>query len=425
MPISTSASERAFVGAVINGDARAAEHGLVCGDFSDSFCRQLFSLCLQLEAQGKLPDIVTLSDMIDDVDLSALIELTQEASVIGALANQHAANIRSAAQRREFADACLKAARDAQNGSLPLEDVQNTLRALIERSDTHAAGDDFTTGEDAIVDFLMWLDSNEPDISIPIGIPGIDAKLHGGLKAGQLCVIGARTGVGKSALMSFATANAIKAGKRVLIVSLEMPDRQNMGRMFARMSDVDLSRIVERNTLSDTDRYKIIEACQLLPGKNFRFSTQAKTPGAIRRQALRMRAQGGLDMIVVDYIQIMDADSRASSRAEAIGRNTMALKLLAMELGVPILTAAQINRAGVQGNSVPRLSDLRESGSIEQDADVVLLMHRPDGQERERCKRIELLIAKQREGELGMVELVYDGAHMRFAQIDRHFDEAG
>ena len=412
------ASERAFVGSVINCDARATGHSLKSTDFTDAFCREVFSACLQLEAQGKQADLVTLFDTFPGIDSDALLTLTQEAAVAGALADQHAANIRSAGRRRKVGELFIKAAQAAQDAAQPLEDTIFKARAYLDNVAAQTASDDVVMGTDALVDFHLWLDHAEPDTAISTGLSRLDAKLNGGLKGGRFYVIGARTGVGKSALMCSMATHAIRKGARVLYISLEMGARENIARMVAAVSGVSLGRINNREMLSAGDYQALSESYALLPGDNFRFSTRARTPEAIRRAALQMRAQTGLDLIVVDYLQILQPDGRTSSRVEALGQITGALKLLAMELDVPILSAAQINRAGAQGGGAPRLSDLRESGSIEQDADVVLLLHRPDGQEQESRKRVEIALAKNRQGGTGSSNLIFDGALMRFYQMD-------
>ncbi|MBQ2990901.1 MAG: AAA family ATPase [Clostridia bacterium] len=410
----SQASERAFVGAVVNGYTRATDHGLKTSDFSDEFCKSAFSACLQLETQGKHADIVTMFDDFPDIDSGALIALTQEASFEKHLVEQHAENIRSAGQRRRIKELFLKAAQAAQDTAQPLEDVIYKTRVYLDKTAAQSATEGHVSGTDALVDFCMWLDKKEPEKAISTGLSKIDACLSGGLKGGRLYVIGARTGVGKSALMCSMATAAIKKGEKVLYISLEMGARENVARMIASVSGVSLGRINNRPTLSDGDHGAIIESCALLPGDNFRFSTRARTPEDIRRAALKMRAQTGVDMVVVDYLQLLQPDIKASSRVEAIGAITRALKLLAMELDIPVLSAAQVNRAGAQGGGAPRLSDLRESGSIEQDADVVFLMHREDGQESEECKKVDIFIAKNRQGNTGYAKFIFNGALMRF-----------
>lgn len=415
---SAISSERTFIGSVVNGDARATGHTLKPSDFSDAFCREVFSACLQLEVQGKQADLITLFDMFPKIDSDALITLTQEAAGAGALAEQYAANIRNAAQRQKIIEFFLRAAQTARDASQPMEEIVSKARIYLDEVAAQSAPNGITIGTDAFVDFALWLENGERKASIPTGFPGLDVKLNGGLQGGGLYVIGARTSVGKSSFMSNIATNALRNGARVLYVSIEMPDRENIMRMVSTVSGVSLGRINNSDTLSPGDHISIAEVYSLLPGNNFWLASKARTPESIRRAALQMRAQAGLDLIVVDYIQILQPDSKTSSRVEALGQITMALKLLAMELDVPVLTAAQVNRGGVQNGSAPRLSDLRESGSIEQDADVVILLHRPDGQEKESKKRIEIALAKNRQGSTGSSNLIFDGALMRFYPLE-------
>lgn len=423
--LASSNSERAFIGAILNGDTRATEHGLRLSDFSDDLCRAAFSACLQLEAQGKQADLVTMFDTFPDIDSGALITLTQEAAVGGSLADQHAANIRNTGQRRRITELFLKAAQAAQDASQPLEDTITKTRTYLDKAAEQTSSGDSIDGEDAIIDFLLWMDDDTPEKVIPTGISCLDSKLGGGLKGGRFYVIGARPSVGKSALMTTWATNAIKNGFRALYVSMEMGSRENIGRMAAAVSGVSMTRIGTKALLSNEDKGQIVESFHLLPGSRFRFSTKARTPDTVRRAALKMQATGGLDIIFVDYIQLLQPDQRVNSRVEGVGEITRALKLLAIELNIPIVAAAQLNRVAANTGNPPRLSDLRESGSIEQDADCVILLHRPDDQLSQPIKKIELCVAKHRQGSCGKTELMFDGALMRFAPIDDRYKEAG
>lgn len=417
-------SERAFVGAIINGDAHAADHGLTTKDFSDDFCRQVFAACTNLESSGKTPDLVTLSDTAPELDLNALIELTQQASILGSLVEQHAANIREASQRRRIADTLIRAAQAAQNPSKPLSETLPALRGWLDKADGQLPAEGDTDGTDAIVDFLLHLEDDTPEKTIPTGISSLDFKMRGGLRDGELYIIGARPSVGKSAMMSAWAVSAIRNGFRALYINLEMKNRDNVSRMAAEVSGGSMTRITNKALLSKEDHAQIIEAFQHLPGSKFRFNTQATTPSAVRRAALRARASMGLDIIFVDYLQLLSPDQRHNNRADAVGEISRALKLLAMELGVPVVAAAQLNRTAANSNNVPRLCDLRESGSIEQDADAVILLHRPDDQINQLIQNIEVCVAKQRQGTCGTTTLVFDGARMRFAPLEYQREEA-
>lgn len=413
-----SASERALLGAVLNGYTRAGEHGLQRADFTDSTCRTVFSLCLKLEAQGKQADLVTLFDACQELDTSLLVELMQEGAVEGALVNQHAQNIRTAAQRRSVVNICAKTIQAAQDAFKPLDETVSQARVALDKIGAQTASSDSIDGSDALVELLLYLENQGKEEAIKTGLTRLDMHLGGGFRGGKLVIIGARPAVGKSALLSFMTVHALKAGRRVLFISGEMSEREVAGRMVSLVSGVSTGKL-EARTLSEGDYNAITSQGPLLLGENFRISTAARTPAAIRRIALRMKAAGGVDLVCVDYLQLLQPDVKTNGRVEAVGEISRSLKLLAMELGVPVIAAAQVNRASTIGEDrPPRLSELRESGSIEQDADIVFLLHAPQTEEQRGAKQMQLIVAKNRQGRTGKLDLMFDGSLMRFAQLE-------
>lgn len=411
----TNTSERAFLGVVINGDARATDHELRAEDFSDAVCRRIFAACAAVELRGEVVDLVTLCDALPD-DLDALVSISAEAAGSGALAGQYAAQIRDAARRHLVEKVCLHAAKTARERAAPLEEIICTARSELDQIGSQAASSGSVSGTDAMVELLLHLDGEDQEAPIPFGLPQLDEQFGGGLRGGKLVVIGARPAVGKSALLSFCAVNALKDGRCVLFVSLEMSEREVIGRMTAQITGVSTGKI-ENRTLSEGDYLCIAERVPAVLGENLRISTAARTPAAIRRLALQMKAGGGLDLVCVDYLQLLYADQKTSGRVEAVGEISRALKLLALELGCPVLAAAQVNRASTQGEErAPRLSELRESGSIEQDADVVLLLHSQAESQKRSERTVYLVVAKNRQGRCGRVDLWFDGALMRYRQ---------
>ena len=412
-----SASERAFIGVVINGGTRASGHDLHGADFGDLLCRQLFEACCLLEAQGRTADIVTLCDMKPE-DMEAIVQLAGEAAVSGALAEQYAQNIREGAQRGQIAALGLETAKRARETDVPVSTVLDEARLALDSIGARETGGSVQTGTDAVCGLLLHLDSREAEPAVPIGLPRLDARLGGGLHGGRLCIIGARPAVGKSALLSFAAVHALKEGRRVLYISLEMSEREVVSRMAAQVSGVDVGRM-ETRTLTDED-YSAL-ACDVphVLDERLWISTAVRTPGGIRRLALKMKASGGLDAVMVDYLQLLYPDVKTSGRVEAVGEISRALKLLAMELSCPVIAAAQVNRASTIGEDrPPRLSELRESGSIEQDADIVFLLHCPQEEVRGGERTVELYVAKNRQGRCGRMDLHFDGGRMRYTQAD-------
>lgn len=406
----TANSERVFVGAILNGDARALDSGLKAADFTDGFCGRVFSTALTLEERGQICDLVTLSDIAPDVDASAAVELTVEALGHGALAGQYAANVKATAQRRAVAELCLTLARDAQDADKPLPELLDAARGRLDALAGDLPSGGTVSGTDALCGFYARLVGGEVQPVVTSGFPRLDRALC--IAGGKLIVIGARPSVGKSALLLHLAMNALDAGRRVLLVSLEMGVDEVIGRMAARQSGVPVQAI-STHSLSETQLGRVVEGFSLLPGDRFSVCTTARTAQDVRREALRMRADGGLDLIVVDYLQLLDAGRKTSNRTEAVGVISRTLKLLAVELGIPVLTASQLSRAS-ERNDAPRLSDLRESGSIEQDADAVLLLHAAN--EKENPER-DLTLAKNRQGRCGGFKLLFSGEKMLFTEV--------
>ena len=403
----TARSEQRFIGCLLNDDARALDSGLKAADFTDDFCRRVFSAALTLEERGQTCDLVTLTDTAPDIDASAAVDLTTQAVGCGALAGQYALTIKTAAQRRAVAAECLNLARDAQDADKPLSELLDTARTRLDA----LAGDFPSSGTDALCGFYARLVGGTVEPVVQSGFHRLDASLC--IAGGKLIVIGARPSVGKSALLLHLAMNALDAGRRVLLVSLEMGADELIGRMVARQSGVSVQAI-STHRLTETELGRVVEGFSLLPVDRFTVCTTARTAADVRREALRMRANGGLDLVVVDYLQLLEAGRKTSNRVEAVGIISRTLKLLAVELNIPVLTASQLSRAS-ERNDAPRLSDLRESGSIEQDADAVLLLHAAN--EKENPERV-LTLAKNRQGRCGGFKLLFSGERMLFSTID-------
>lgn len=402
-------TERAFIGCLLNGDIRARDSGLSSADFTDALCQRVFCVALMLEERGQTCDLVTLDDNASGLDIGAVIQMTQEAAVSGALVTQYAASIRTAAQRRAVSALGMSLARDAADPEKPLSELLDAARAKLDTVAGALPSSGVVDGVDACCNFLAALEAGPLEPVVRFGFPLLDRNLI--IAGGKLITIGARPSVGKSALLMHLFLNALDAGRRALFVSLEMGEAELVARMVCRKSGVQAGTI-EGRSLTPSDQERVVESFSLIPSDRFAICTTARTPQDVRRMALRMRARGGLDLIIVDYLQLLEPGRRTGTRTEAVGIVSRALKSLALELGIPVLTASQLNRAS-ERNDEPLLSDLRESGSIEQDSDAVLLLHSP--REKERPER-DLYLAKNRQGACKKLHLLFDGARMVFAE---------
>jgi replicative DNA helicase len=262
---------------------------------------------------------------------------------------------------------------------------------------------------------------------VPTGIQALDQKLLG-LQRGALIVLAARPSVGKTAFaLNIGTYAATKAQKRVAIFSLEMPAEQLAMRILAAEAKLDFWRMTQ-GLLQQSDWDRIMQHGDRIGGSRIWLDDNfVLSPVELRAKCRKIKREGGLDLVIVDYLQLMNV-SGAQSREQEIAIISRSLKSLAKELDVPILALSQLNR-GVEKRKgePPMLSDLRESGAIEQDADVVMFLHRP-GDEKDQeggqaqkadVQEIELHIAKQRQGPTGVVELVFFKTNTFFAEKQR------
>ncbi|WP_449479356.1 replicative DNA helicase [Streptomyces abikoensis] len=257
---------------------------------------------------------------------------------------------------------------------------------------------------------------------LPTGFTDLDA-LTNGLQAGQLIVIGARPAMGKSTLaLDFARSASITHGKTSAFFSLEMSRDEITERLYSAEARVALHHI-RAGSVADDDLKRLaartpsIQAAPLLIDDSPNLSMME-----IRSRARRIKQTQGLDLVVVDYLQLMQSGSsrRAENRQQEVSDMSRSLKLLAKELELPIIALSQLNRGPEQRTEKrPVISDLRESGSIEQDADVVILLHREDQYEKEspRAGEADLIVAKHRNGPTATITLAFQGHFSRFVDM--------
>ncbi len=248
-------------------------------------------------------------------------------------------------------------------------------------------------------------------LGVPSGFVDLD-RMCNGFKGGQLIVLAARPSVGKSALAMNILQNAADKGHGVALFSLEMSGMEMAQRMICSTADVSLQRVRD-GFLGKHDFPRIGISGDKIGRQNLWIDeTPAISLYSLRARARRLRMQHGIGLIVIDYLQLMRCPSKRgeANRALEIADITGGLKTLAKELDLPIIALAQLNREA-ERRGEPKLSDLRESGSIEQDADIVLLMHRNKEEPDEPTK---VIVAKQRNGPVGPIQLMFDGEKTRF-----------
>jgi len=266
---------------------------------------------------------------------------------------------------------------------------------------------------------------------VPSGFTAIDNLLSGFQKA-DLIILAARPSMGKTAFaLDLARNAALKHGASVGIFSLEMSDQQLVDRMLAAESGVDSWKL-RTGRLSNDQEYEALQQAmdKLNKAPIHIIDEAALNIVKMRSAARRLKNEHGLDMLIVDYLQLMSPTltKGSDSMVHQITEISRSLKILAKELDIPVIALSQLSRAVEQRGGKPRLSDLRDSGSIEQDADVVMFIHREDkmnkDKEAERPNIAEIMIEKHRNGAVGMAELYFDGPHVRFLNLDTHHSAA-
>jgi len=259
----------------------------------------------------------------------------------------------------------------------------------------------------------------------PTGFSGIDKYLVG-MNAGDLILVGARPGMGKTSfVLNIAVNTAHRTGKAVAVFSLEMSKEQLVQRMLSSEGSVD-SYSIRSGKLSDEEYHRIAEASAYLTECDILIDDT--TGISVTAMKAKLRRVKNLGLIVIDYLQLMQSDRRIDNRVQEVAEISRGLKLLAKELKVPLITCAQLSRAPESRNEkVPMLSDLRDSGAIEQDADCVMFLYRPDyyKDQPENQNIAEVIIAKNRHGSTGKVELAWLGQYTKFMTREEDLEADG
>lgn len=264
----------------------------------------------------------------------------------------------------------------------------------------------------AIVEAYQSQYFKEQDIDrLYTGFSKLD-DITGGLEGGDVIIIGARPGVGKSAFVSQVILEMAKAGKQVGFYNLEMSDKQVYERLLSNQSGIGLNRIRRGFKFLGDKKERFEKANEVLRGLGILISSGTKSVSEIRNECRHQE----LDCIIIDYLQLIKADVRYHSRTSEVGAISKAIKSLAMELNVPIIALSQLNRTSeMRETKEPTMGELREAGDIEQDASIIILLWNLDNEDK---SRKGLKVDKNRQGELGRIVYRFDGGEMRFVETD-------
>lgn len=395
---------------------------------ADDFYRQqhrLVFLTLAAMIQKKVPvDIVSITEQLKETGrldkVGGIPFITQLANVTPTAANvmHHADIVLQYSKRRQMMAVAeeLRAAAMNLEGEPGIDDVQEKL-SKISMHDDH----DVMDMMEQMLAFTEWMNERRERAGAGVmsGFASLDLITHGWHDE-SMHILAARPSMGKTALALNFAANAAKKGKHVAFFSLEMSKEQVEARLIAAESGVSSDKIMNPYLLKDDDWAPILKAQDAISKwPMYIIDSGAGTPHELAAKARQVKGKYGLDMIIVDYLQLMSGDGRKASenRTQEVSYISRRLKVLAKELKVPILALSQLSRSVENRNDKrPILSDLRESGAIEQDADVIMFLYREDYYYPERNTGVtELDIKKNRNGAIGKVYLKFVAPLTRFA----------
>ncbi|NOJ80169.1 MULTISPECIES: replicative DNA helicase [Myxococcus] len=437
------AAERAVLGAVLADNTLIAAVGEVVHpeDFSSPAHAQIFEAMLKLDGQSRQVDHLTLAEELKvlghlvSVGGPAYLMRLDQVVPIASNAVQYAQIVKDQAIRRRLAQAGREiqdlASQETGELEVLLDEAERKVFLLAEKK---REGDLRPVSElmEHTLDLLDKMKAAATGITgLSTGYIDLDNQLTG-LHAGELIILAARPGIGKTSFaMNIAVHAALKENKAVGIFSLEMPADQLLMRLLASTARVDMKKL-RGGRLTPHDEEKFQEmAGALYNAPIYIDDSGGLSPFDLRAKARRVKQRDPrLSLIVIDYLQLMHQKGKVESRQLEVAEISRALKQLAKELEVPIIALSQLSRkVEDRKDGKPLLSDLRESGSIEQDADVVMFIHRetsdeagPDGQPAQQSNTVipvELIVAKQRNGPIGSIDLVFLAEYTRFESRSR------
>ncbi|MDC0176239.1 replicative DNA helicase [Planctomycetaceae bacterium] len=432
LPPQNLEAERGVLGSVLlmNEVLDEVVEVLAADHFYTDGHRKIFSAIRRLYDNGtQAIDPLTLAEeldrhsQLDDIGGASYLEQVLESVPHAAHARYYAGIVREKWVQRQLIFACNEILSECYDGSNDPDDVLSAAEQRIFR----ILDDQGEPRKIEIKDILLdafdrineRMENDEVISGIPTGFPDLDQRLNG-LQPSELVVLAARPSMGKTALVcNLAEGVAMEAGQGVLLFSLEQSNLELAERLLCIRSQVNSHRL-RSGTLDDDERKLLVHAsAELSEAPLFLDDQPGRTIAQITAVARRLQRRNGVRVVIIDYLQLIEPEDKSSPREQQIALITRRLKALAKELSVPVIALAQLNR-GVEHreDKRPRLSDLRESGAIEQDADVVMFLHRPEHYNPEdRPGEADVIIAKNRNGPTDSVTLTWIKESMRFTNF--------
>ena len=431
-------AEQATVGAcLIDQVALDTVQGMLQpGQIHDSRLRTIYKAILAVKKTEEPVDLITVTARLqDEGNLEKAGGMEYLASLAGSVptsanVDHYATIVIEKHALRKLIQLATEEAAAARSGEEPAAVIERHVKNLLDLQ-VGAQKKPFTASRDITLRVLDQIEarfanlkqhgSYRPVTGVPSGYPDID-KFTSGFQKSDLIIVAARPAVGKTAFaLNVAQNIAIRAKETVAIFSLEMSAEQLVQRMLAAEGNVDAGRLRSGDLTEDDWPKLTMAAGAIADAPLFIDDTPGIKVGEIRAKCRRLQQEQGLGLVLIDYLQLISGNG-GNNRTQEVSEITRALKLMARELNVPVIALSQLSRSVEQrSDKRPMMSDLRESGSIEQDADVVSFLYRDDyyNPESERKNIVEIIIAKQRSGPTGTVELVFLKNFNKFVSLER------
>jgi replicative DNA helicase len=407
-------------------------------DFFSSSNREVFLAMSELSAEGTVISRMSVAEQLRmNARLEAIGGLPYLADLIEyegtpASLDFAADTVKRNALKRKLVEAAQEIVKEGLSSQADVDEMlvqaeQRIIELLQEKPDTSAVSLEQIV-KDVVDSVKHWLETGTAILGVNTGFKDLD-EMTSGFRKGNLVILAARPSMGKTALaLNMAVNAALMYQKKVVIFSLEM-SREELGfRMLSSQCGVD-GRRLRRGQLTERELARFIEAARKLSGVTVTVDdTPALSISDFRNKCRRLKKEGQCDMILVDYLQLMRGTSARArdSREQEIAEISRSLKAVAKELEVPVVALSQLNRAlENRKDKRPLLSDLRESGSIEQDADVIIFIHRDEYYEKNSPDKgiAELIIGKQRNGPVGTVKVAFQPDYARFVNLQHGPDD--
>jgi len=409
------------------------KYGLTPENFSVDECRAVMAAAYKLRDEQKPIDVVTLGQYAADVsgmDLSQWLIEAMQITPTAAHIESYCEIVKREAKRRSLRTALSNAAIDIAYGDA--REIADSVAGEILRFNDGEQNTIITGGalRESFLSYYKQAKEDPDSAFCRTGIQALDAQLGGGLFRSEVYVIGARPGMGKTTLGINIAQNVVNMGKRVLFVSLEMTEEQIQAKRIAYETGLAYTDLLT-GRLPSYSEATMLDCLDRLDNESFFLTTRSDmTVGEIQRIARQIE---NLDLIIIDYMGLMPVpiEAKAKPRYEQMTEISAGIKSIAKTLNLPILALSQLNRENtMRSDKRPTLSDLRDSGAIEQDAGGVILLHRPEyyeqreNAEQKEAEEIELNVAKSRHSSPGLVRMIWSGSNGRIAQKDEQNAES-